>query len=168
MTRRTMVTGLQGLLLVALLAGCAGAQAVTARDPALRLRERVGQYWDARVKGDLLATYALHEPAFRRAVTLTAFAQGRGATTTLAYEILGERIEGERGIVTVKAHVRVRHPKLVKPVEPEWKEFEEQWAQVDGEWYRKFRFPIGEPYPAVDWDEIAAGSEAPSVPTAPR
>lgn len=152
--------------MLAFLVGCAGTQAVAVRDPALRLRERAGQYWDARVKGDLLATYTLHEPAFRRAVTLTAFAQGRGAAKALTYEILDERIDGDLGIVKVKVHVVFRHPKLVKPVDPEWKEFEEQWAQVDGEWYRKYRFPVGDPYPAVNWDEIATEGSSSGPPPA--
>jgi hypothetical protein len=155
-----MADGLPGLLLVViLLAGSAGAQVLVTRDPALRLRERSAQYWDARVKGDLLATYTLHEPAFRRAVTLTGFLQGRGVTQVLEYEIVGERIEGDLGIVKLKVKSTFTHPKLVKPVEPSWSEFEEQWVRVDGEWYRKFRFPMGEPYPAVDWDEIAARNQ---------
>lgn len=166
MTRRTMTDGVRSLLLlvVLFLAGCAGTQAVTTSDPAVRLRERVAQYWDARAKGDLLATYTLHEPAFRRAVTLTGFLQGRGVTTVLEYEILDERIEGNLGIVKVKIKVQVTHPKLVKPVEPSWTEFQEQWVRVDGEWYRKFRFSMGEPYPDVDWDEIGAGSRQFDVP----
>lgn len=144
------------LLVVVLLAGCAGAQAVATPDPTLRLRERAGQYWDARVTGDLLATYTLHEPAFRRAVTLTGFLQGRGVTRVLEYEILGERIEGELGIVKVKMKSMVTHPLLVKPVEPSWAEFEEQWVRWGGEWYRKFRLPVGDPYQAVDWDDAAS------------
>lgn len=166
MTRTTIAHRLYSLLLVAvLLAGCAGTQAVATPDPALRLKERVAQYWEARVKGDLFATYTLHEPAFRRAVTLTAFLQGRGVSPVLEYEILGERIEEELGLVKVKVKTTVTHPKLVKPVEPFWSEFEEQWARVDGEWYRKFRFPVGEPYPDVDWDAIAnRGQATPPLP----
>lgn len=157
MIRRTMAGGLQILLLLLmlLLAGCAGTQAVVTPDPALRLRERVAQYWDARVKGDLLATYTLHEPAFRRAVTLTAFLQGRGVTKVFEHEILGEQITGDLGIVKVKVKSTVTHSMLVKPVEPSWAEFEEQWVRAEGEWYRKFRFPVGEPYPDVDWDAMA-------------
>ena len=166
MTRRTMADGVRSLLplLVVLLAGCVGAQAVATRDPSLRLRERVRQYWDARVRGDLLATYTLHEPAFRRAVPLTGFLQGRGATKVLEYEVLGERIEGELGIVKVKMKSTVTHPRLIRPVEPSWAEFEEQWVRVDGEWYRKFRFPVGEPYPAVNWDEIAVENQSSEPP----
>lgn len=163
-----MAPGLHGLLLfvVTILAGCAGTQTVAPSDPALRLRERVGEYWNARVRSDLLATYTLHEPAFRRAVTLTAFLQGRGVTKVLDFEILGEKIEGDLGIVKVKIKSTVTHPRLIKPVEPSWSEFDEQWVRVDGEWYRKFRFPIGEPYPAVDWDEIAAGNQTSGPPQA--
>lgn len=166
MIRRTMTDGVRSLLLlmVVFLAGCVGTQAVTAPDSAVRLRERVAQYWDARVTGDLLATYTLHEPAFRRAVTLTAFLQGRGVTTVLEYEILNERIEANLGIVKVKVKSTVTHAMLVKPVEPFWSEFQEQWVRVDGEWYRKFRFPVGEPYPDVDWDEIRAGSQQSGSP----
>lgn len=164
MTRRTMTDRLHGLLLVmVLLAGCAGTQALVAGDPALRLRERVRSYWDARIASDLLATYTLHEPAFRRVVTLTSFLQGRGVTKVLEYEILGERIEGELGNVKVKVKSTVTHSMLIKPVEPSWAEFEERWVLVGGEWYRKFRFPVGEPYPDdVDWDAIANRGQATS------
>jgi hypothetical protein len=163
-----MVAGLQGALLfaVALLAGCAGTQAVATPDPTQRLKERVGQYWDARVNGDQLAAYTLHEPSFRRAVPLTGFLQGRGTTRVLEYEVVGARIEGDLGIVTVKVKSTVVHPKLIKPVEPQWQEWEEQWARVDGEWYRKFRFPVGEPYRAVDWDDLATERSLSEPPSA--
>ena len=169
MRRRTMAPGLRGLLLllVVIQAGCAGTKALASRDPGERLRERARAYWDARVGRDLAATYTLHEPAFRRAVTMTAFAQGRGVTRVLEYDILGERIEGDLGIVNVKTKSTFTHPKLVKPVEPSWSEFDEQWVRVDGEWYRKFRFPIGDPYPPVDWNASGAGGQRPVLPPRP-
>lgn len=166
--RRMMTVGLPGLLLVLLLAGCAGPQRSTGAAPGgavgqpagpapdESLRGRVARYWEARMQGDLLTTYQLHEPAFRRAVTFVAFAQGRGATPTLAYEILNERVEGELAFVTVKKQSIVKHPKLIKPVQPRWTESEEQWIRVEGVWYRKFRFPMGDPYPPVDWEAVAA------------
>lgn len=152
--------GIGWWLLVAALAGCAGPQAVATRDPSQRLKERASEYWDARVRGDLLATYALHEPAFRRAVTLTAFLQNRGVTHIFDYEIVGEKIEGDLGIVTARVKWSITHPKLVKPVEPRWSDFEEQWVRVDGEWYRKYRFPMGDPYPPVNWGDVAGEQEA--------
>lgn len=146
------------------LAGCAGPQATVARDPAQRLKERVAQYWDARIRGDLLVAYEFHEPAFRRAVTLTGFLQGRGVTHVSDYEILESKIEASLAIVKSKVKWTMTHPALVKPVEPKWSEFEEQWVRVDGEWYRKFRFPIGDPYPPIDWDNLAAGSSGATMP----
>jgi len=159
-----MTAGLPGLLLALLLVGCAGPQRQAgpvpeqSAGPALdeSLRERVVRYWEARMRNDLLADYQLHEPAFRRAVTFTAFAQGRGATPILAYEILDERVEGDVAFVKVKKQSTIKHPKLVKPVQPRWTESEEQWVRVEGAWYRKFRFPMGDPYPPVDWEAIAA------------
>ena len=151
-----MTVRLPVLLLALLLVGFAGLQqpAGAAHDEALR--ERVVQYWEARMRGDLLATYQLHEPAFRRAVTFAAFAQGRGTTPTTAYEILDERVEGDVAFVPVKKQSTVKIPQLVKPVQPRWTETEEQWIRVEGVWYRRFRFPIGDPYPSVDWETIAA------------
>ena len=107
------------------------------------------------MRDDLLAAYQLHEPAFRRAVTFTAFAQGRGATPILAYEILDERIDGDMAFVQVKKLSTIKHQQLIKPVQPRWTESEERWVRVDGAWYRRFRFPIGDPYPSVDWEAVA-------------
>lgn len=108
------------------------------------------------MRDDLLAVYQSHEPAFRRAVTFTAFAQGRGATPILAYEVLDERVDGDAAFVKVNVKSTIKHPLVVKPVEPRWAEFEEQWIRVEGAWYRKFRFPMGDPYPQVDWEAMAA------------
>lgn len=156
MRRRMMAVGLSSLLMALLLVGFAGPQQPAGAAPDESLRERVIQYWEARMRGDLLAAYQLHEPAFRRAVTFAAFSQGRGATPTLAYEILDERVEGDVAFVKVKKQSTVKHPQFVKPVQPRWTEDEEQWIRVEGVWYRRFRFPMGDPYPAVDWDAIAA------------
>jgi hypothetical protein len=163
-----------------ILAGCAAAPTLPADrpasqptaqppqmtlDPEARLRARATQYWDARVRGDLVETYQLHEPAFRRAVTLTAFAQGRGVTTVLEYAVLGQEIQSDLAVVRMKIRSSFRHPKMVKPVEPKWAEFEEQWIRIDGDWYRKFRFPVGDPYPPMNWDEMATRREQSFAPT---
>lgn len=161
MRRGPATTRWCGLLLaITILVGCAGTQVATLFDPEARLRARVAQYWDARVRGDIVETYQLHEPAFRRAVTLTAFVQGRGATTVLDHAIAGQGIQGDLAVVRMKVMASFRHPKMIRPVKPKWKEFEEQWVRVDGDWYRKFRFPVGDPYPPVNWDEVAAGRQA--------
>jgi hypothetical protein len=154
-------------LLVAILFGCAGPQAQAPRDPAQRLKERVSEYWEARIRSDLVATYALHEPAFRRAVTLTAFLQGRGVTHVYDYEILEPKIDGDMATVPARIKWSITHRALVKPVEPRWADIEERWVRVDGEWYRKFRFPVGDPYPEIDWNEIAAERELAAPPPRP-
>lgn len=154
-------------------AGCSGTGLVSGGDPvyrdggalygdsqSLHLKARVAEYWEARIQGDLVKTYMLHEPAYRRAATLTAFAQGRGATPIFDYAIQDVEFRGTLGIVKMKIRSSIVHPMLVKPVEPRWGEHEEQWVQVDGEWYRKFRFPVGDPYRPIDWDEIREKSQS--------
>lgn len=158
---------LGALLVVVLLAGCAGVQTMVPVDPAERLKVRVAQYWDARVRGDILETYRLHEPAFRRAVSLTAFLQGRGVVTTIEYQIVGEEIRDDLAIVRMKVHSSFMHPKMIRPTEPSWSEFEEQWVRAAGDWYRRFRFPVGDPYPPVNWDQVVPGRQIPSPPGRP-
>jgi hypothetical protein len=154
--------GLLLLLALAIFAGCAAPQTVATPDPGRRLKERVAQYWDARVRGDTVETYRLHPPAFREAVTLSAFAQGRGATTIFDYEVKNVKIDGDEGVVAVRYNYTVVHPMLAKPVEPRWGETEEQWVSIDGEWYRKFRFPIGEPYPDSPWNRPRQAAKRPA------
>jgi hypothetical protein len=131
--------------------GCVGPLTTRTVGREARLKERAAVYWEARVSGDLVETYRLHEPNFRKKVTLTAFSQGRGVSTIFDYEITTVRIEGDKGFVTTKVNYTITHPMLAKPVEPRWREVEEQWRWVDGEWYRRFRFPMGEPYPDQTW-----------------
>lgn len=161
------------LLGVAALTGCAGARTFQAADQAERLKARAVRYWDARLRGDLLETYTLHPPAFRKDVTFAAFAQGRGAVPVLEYEIKDVRVNGPEGIVAVRANYTVVHPQMAKPIAPIWGEFEEQWILVGGEWYQKFRAPTGEPYPDIPWNrpDLPAGVAPPpsaiEAPVAP-
>lgn len=157
----------RSMLVMLLLAGCAAVQAKAPSDPVERLRGRVEQYWDARMKGDQLETYQLHEPVFRRAVSLTAFLQNRGVYTTLEYQVVGQEIKDKLATVRMRTKSSLMHPKMIRPTEPSWSEFEEQWVNVEGEWYRKFRFPIGDPYPPVDWSRIAPERQVPTRPAQP-
>lgn len=163
---RQRVVRMAGWLLAAatVSVGCAGPLTTKTIDREARLRERAAVYWEARVSGDLVETYRLHEPNFRKKVTLTAFSQGRGVSTVFDYEITTVRIEGDVGYVTSRINYTITHPMLAKPVEPRWREIEEQWRWVDGEWYRRFRFPMGDPYPDKAWWEPlstgASGNDA--------
>lgn len=164
---RQRVVRMAGWLLAAatVSVGCAGPLTTKTIDREARLRERAAVYWEARVSGDLVETYRLHEPNFRKKVTLTAFSQGRGVSTVFDYEITTVRIEGDVGYVTSRINYTITHPMLAKPVEPRWREIEEQWRWVDGEWYLRFRFPMGDPYPDKAWwdphsTDKASGNDA--------
>lgn len=153
------------LLGFVILAGCAGAGTPQTADQVERLRTRVARYWDARLGGDLLETYRLHPPAFRKAITFSAFAAGRGAIPVLEYEIKDVRVNGPEGVVVIRTNYTVLHKSLAKPMAPRWGEVEEQWVMVSGEWYRKFRFPMGDPYAETPWNRPDAPTGAVSPPT---
>lgn len=157
------------LLGVVALAGCAGAGTIQTADQVERLKARAARYWDARLRGDLLETYRLHPPAFRKEVTFSAFSQGRATIPVLEYEIKDVRVNGPEGIVVVRAYWTVVHPMMPKPVPPRWGEAEEQWVMVGGEWYRKFRFAVGEPYAETPWNrpDLPAGPQAPPASVLP-
>lgn len=161
-----MIRGWRGLLLlVPLLVGCAAMQTQGGLEQAGRLRERASWYWDARIKGDQMIAYTVHEPAFRRAVSQQTFAPSMTVTRVLAYEIVGTRIQGDLGFVRVKIQSTSPFALPAKRAEPKWQEIEERWVRVDGEWYRKFRFPAKDPYPPVNWDDVTVG---PSTMTSPQ
>lgn len=161
------------LLGIVALTGCATAGALRTADQVERLKARAARYWDARIAGDLLEGYKLHPPAFRRDVTFSAFAEGRGSVPVLEYEIKDARVNGPEGTVAVRVYYTVVHQMMGKPVAPQWGEFEEQWVMVGGDWYRKFRFPVGEPYAETLWNrpDLPVGASPPpasvEAPAAP-
>lgn len=131
--RRSLLAGTAALLLAA----CAAPGLLPSRqNPDGRLKERASGYWDARMRGDLVAQYAFQEPQFREDVTLTAFMQGRGATKILAFEIKEVRVQGDEGLVQLKVNYRVNYPGLTH-LPPIDKDLEQRWVQIDGEWYLK-------------------------------
>lgn len=140
-------------------------QAQDSGDSAGRLRKRAIVYWDARVNGDAMTAYTAHEPSFRRAVSLQTFAPSAGVGRVLAYEIIGVRIGGDLGFVRVKMQNASPFISPGKQTGLHWQEMEERWVRVDGEWYRKFRFPAKDPYPPVNWDDVTVG---PSTMTSPQ
>lgn len=162
-----MARGWRVLLLAPLFVGCAVMQTQGSVDPAGRLRERASQYWDARIKGDLTTAYTTHEPAFRRAISLQTFAPSMGVTRILAYQIGEVRIEGDLGFVRMKMRGVSAFAPSGKQTDLNWQEIEERWVRVEGEWYRRFRFPSKDPYPPVNWNDVTIGLPTITSPSGP-
>lgn len=132
--------------LVALaVSACAGQglkQAV--QNPDERLRERVRQYWEARVRDDIVEQYSLEEPWMRERVSLTAYARGKGATKILEYEIKGAEVKSPDAVAKLHLKYKILFQKLAHLPLQEM-DIEQRWVWVDGEWYLQYRSAVGPP-----------------------
>ncbi len=136
---------LQFMLLVGLVAACAGqmpvkdtapAQVVATQSPEEALRARATTLWEARVKNDWVTQYNLQEPKAREEMTLTGFALARGTVVFLSYKITEVEVVGDQGRVTAEAKFRLTHPKAGR-FGPWDQAVFTRWVREDGVWYMK-------------------------------
>lgn len=132
-------------LAVLAVSACAGQglrQAV--QNPDERLRERVRQYWEARVRDDIVEQYSLEEPWIRERVSLTAYARGKGATKILEYEIKGVEVKASDAVVTLHLKYKIMISKLAHlPLQEV--DTEQHWVWVGDEWFLRYRPAVGPP-----------------------
>lgn len=124
---------------------CAGQdlrQAV--QNPDERLMERVRQYWEARVRDDIVEQYSLEEPWMRERVSLTAYARGKGATKILEYEIKEVEVKSQDAMAKLHLKYKILLPKLAHLPLQEM-DIEQSWVWVGDEWYLRYRSAVGPP-----------------------
>ena len=134
-------------LLIGLLSACAGQtqgqgappppQARAPQSPEEALRARATQFWEARVKGDLVTQYELLEPQGREQVTLTGFVRSRSSVNFLSYKIQDVEVNGDRGRVTTTAKFRVDLPQVSR-FGPWDQRTVMLWSKVEGQWYLRY------------------------------
>ncbi len=130
------------VLLTGLLIACAGPtqgtppppQARAPQSPEEALRARATQFWDARVKSDLVAQYELLEPRGREQMTLTGFVQSHSSIVFLSYEIQQIEVAGDEGRVTAMTKFRMNLPQVSR-FGPWDQRVPMLWRRVDGLWY---------------------------------
>lgn len=135
-------------LLIGALTACAGQaptgsapssppQAQAPQTPEEALRARATQFWEARVKGDLLTQYNLLEPRARERVTLTGYALARGRVVFLSYKIQDVELAGDAGRVTAMTTFRMNLPQVSR-FGPWDQRTIMRWVRVDGVWYTAY------------------------------
>ena len=130
--------------LIGALTACAGQaptpatppppQARAPQSPEEALRSRAIQFWEARVKGDLVTQYNLLEPKARELVTLTGFVRARGSITFFSYKLRDVEVTGDDGLVTATTSFRVNLPQVSR-FGPWEQRAVLRWVRVDGLWY---------------------------------
>jgi len=141
--RPDLVRSWGGVLLVLVIAcslfGCAAATApLSTQSPEERLAERARAYWEARKRRDLVAQYSFEQPFYRERVSLTAFAQGRGATVVRAYEIKAIKVKEDAGLVSLRVTYRPHHPRL-RGQSDSTLDTDQPWVHVEREWYLSYK-----------------------------
>lgn len=112
-------------------------QAAAPQTPEEALRSRATQFWDARVKGDMVTQYSLLEPAARERVTLTGFVRARSGVVFQSYKLEEVEVAGDEGHVTASTTFRLNLPKVSR-FGPWDQRTIMRWARLDGQWYAKY------------------------------
>lgn len=138
------------LLVIGMFSACAAqtpgqgtppSPASAPQSPEEALRARATQFWEARVKGDLVTQYTLLEPAARERVTLTGFVLARSRLVFRSYEMQQVEVAGNEGRVTAKTTFRLNMPPSIPQVSQSgpWDQvIIMRWVRVDGLWYVKY------------------------------
>ncbi|MCI0408443.1 MAG: hypothetical protein L0191_07750 [Acidobacteria bacterium] len=106
------------------------------QSPEEALRARATQFWEARVKSDLVTQHGFLEPKAREQMTLTAFIRSRSAVVYLAYEIEGVEVAADQGRVLAKTKFRVALPQAER-FGPWTQPAITRWVREGGAWYLK-------------------------------
>lgn len=115
------------------LAGCASM----ATTPEAIVKARATQQWQARIAGDLDASYKLTTPSFRGATTLESYKKGFGSAVVIkSAEVATVTCESaDKCIVNAKVEAQ---PNLVlgrRALPPFVTYIDETWLREDGQWW---------------------------------
>jgi hypothetical protein len=132
------------LSLTALVVSACASQGVqqASQTPEQRLVERVRQYWEARVRDDIVEQYRFEEPTIREQVSLTAFARGKGATKILAYEVKGVEVKDSGAVAKVHLRYRILVSRLAH-LPPKEVDLDQAWVWVEDNWYLRYQSAVG-------------------------
>ena len=115
------------------------APAEPATDDAEALRQRVAQFYAARLAGDARGQWELLEPRVRARTTPEEFAAEGAQTRYLGYKVENAAIRGAFGKVQVRVLTLVALPTMargVRQMPPQVSMALEQWMKLGGVWYR--------------------------------
>jgi hypothetical protein len=130
------------------LAGAAAAQAPAAATPPAAapadaeveaVRQRVAEFYAARLAGDARAQWALLEPRVRARMTAEEFAMRGAQTRYLGYKVEEAVIRGAFAAVRVRLLTLTPLPTAgrgVRHVPPQVSMGQENWIRLGGQWYR--------------------------------
>jgi hypothetical protein len=124
----------------------AKAQALTADEEQrrlARLRERIGEYWQALVDADYATAFSLMDPFYRARSNIFVFAGPLSKLNYLGYRLSDDGVHIKGVLATLHITVALEAPNLVvkgvkTPIPKREVEFPGKWVWIDGDWYRVY------------------------------
>lgn len=119
-------------MILSFLTQCAGLQVVREEEKA-KLRDRVNEYWQYRIKGDVERAYQCEAPAFREKVSMLQYANRFRLVKYLDAEVQEIEVKGREASSKLKVTyviflLAISDKKLSKLEE-------EKWVKIEGAWY---------------------------------
>lgn len=134
--KRILPAALILIFLFSAMTGCAHFLPGHGMSSEEMLLKRAREYWNARLLNDLATAYKMESAAlpggWLKPFDMAAFGAG---LKLLKVEVTDAVVEGEKGIVTVKADVRVLSMRGMGSFHGSTTK--DQWVMIDGEWYHK-------------------------------
>jgi hypothetical protein len=111
---------------------CAGSRVIK-EDEKARLRERINEYWQYKIKGDVEKAYQCEVPAFREKVSILQYVNRFKLFKFVETEVQEIEGNGREADSISKVTYRV----LLKPMmDRKLTKFEnEKWTKIKGTWY---------------------------------
>jgi uncharacterized protein YchJ len=120
------------LVILSFLTQCAGPQVVREEEKA-KLRDRVNEYWQYRIKGDVERAYQCEAPAFREKVLILQYADRFKLVKYLDAEVQEIEVKGREASSKLKLtyviFLQAISDKKLSKLE------EEKWVKIEGAWY---------------------------------
>jgi hypothetical protein len=131
--RRPLLIGIFTLPLLLLLVGCLSGRGTEKEDT---LTARVKGFWDARVAGDGLQSYAFEAYSKTGEMTATQYINSLNPTLRYkAYDVQEIEEKGEEATVNVGVKYQVILPTRAN-LDLSMK-VKDRWVKLDGQWYRR-------------------------------
>jgi hypothetical protein len=121
-------------MILGFLVQCVGTQVVKEEEKA-KVRDRVNEYWQYKIKGNIEKAYQCELPAFREKVSVLQYANHFRLYRYLDAEVQDIEVKGREANSKVKltyivALKVISKKKLNRSVE-------EKWINIEGTWYHR-------------------------------
>ena len=119
-------------MILSFLTHCAGPQVVREEEKT-KLRDRINEYWQYRIKGDAERAYQCEIPAFREKVSILQYANRFKLVKYLDVEVQEIEVKGREA----SSNLKLTYVIFLKAIsDKKLNKFEkEKWVKIEGTWY---------------------------------